>query len=163
MKLRSVKSVIIAALLLTGCERIERSQKITVILGVTANMNSKCVGHAEGLCGTEDEMLPLEIAGVFATEPDCQGLKLRGLAKQESSTPSNQVPLLFDLYYEGSPHGESYAGTGKGEDEGWKFSFNGPHGHFSAWSRTEREAIRRMCLAAKGQGGEVDSSVGYSH
>jgi hypothetical protein len=108
-------------------------------------------------------MLPVEIAGVFATEPDCQGLKLRGLTEQERNTPSNQLPLLFELFYEGSPHADSYYGTGKGEDEGWMLLFNGPNGHFSAKVKTERDAVRRVCLAAKGQGGAIDESVGYSH
>ena len=108
-------------------------------------------------------MLPTEIAGVFATEPDCQGLKLRGLTEQERSTPSNQLPLLFDLFYEGTPRADYYNGTGKGEDEGWMLLFNGPNGHFSAVAKTERDAVRRVCLAAKGRGAEIDKSVGYTH
>lgn len=54
-------------------------------------------------------------------------------------------------------------GNGKGEDEGWMFTFNGPKGHFSAKVRTEHELVSRVCKAAKGLGAEVDESVGYTH
>lgn len=37
-------------------------------------MNGRCVGHAQGLCGPEDEQPPTEIARVFANEPDCKEL-----------------------------------------------------------------------------------------
>ena len=135
----------------------------TVLLGLTANVNSKCIGHAAGLCGPERKILPVEIAGAFATEPECRGLKLRGLTEQERKTPSNQLPLLFNLFYEGNPHADLYNGTGKGEDEGWILSFNGPNGFFSARVKTERDAVRGVCLATKGRGGMVDESVRYSH
>ena len=105
-------------------------------------------------------MLPVEIAGVFATEPDCQGLKLRGLTETERGIPGNQLPLLFDLYYEGKPHTDFYNGTGRGEDEGWMFTFNGPKGHFSANVKTEQDAVRRVCLATKGKGAAIDGSGG---
>jgi len=78
-------------------------------------------------------------------------------------TSSNQLPLLFELFYEGSPHADFYNGTGKGEDEGWMLTFNGPNGHFSARVKTERDAVRRVCLATRGQGGTVDKSLSYTH
>ena len=54
-------------------------------------MNGKCVGHSQGLCGPEDEILPVEIAGIFATQPNCQGIYVRGLTESESKTPSDSV------------------------------------------------------------------------
>lgn len=152
--------LIFALTCLTACEQ-SKQQNPTVLLGGTYNTNGKCVGHASGLCGTEKEMLLTEIAGVFATEPECQGLRLRGLTEQERGTPGNQLPLLLDVYYEGT-HTKPYMGTGKGEDEGWMFTFNGPRGHFSAKVRTERELVSRVCKAAKGLGAEIDKSVGYT-
>jgi hypothetical protein len=154
---------ILLAISAACCNRSAPQQRTAVLLGVTRNLNSKCIGHTAGLCGPEATKLPVEIAGVFATEPDCQGLTLRGLTKQEEETPSNKLPFLFDLFYEGSPHTDRYYGTGKDEDEGWMLMFNGPNGHFSARVKTERDAVRRVCLAAKGQGGKIDASVGYSH
>jgi hypothetical protein len=151
----------IALLMVEIACRQSAPQNTTILLGGAHNMNGSCVGHATGLCGTEDKMLPTEIAGIFATEPDCQGLRLRGLTEQEGSTPSNQLPLLLDVYYEGT-RTEPYMGTGKGEDEGWVFTFNGPHGHFSSKVRTEHELASRVCKAAKGLGAEIDKSVGYS-
>jgi hypothetical protein len=145
---------------LTACKNNERLNPI-VLLGGTYNMNNKCVGHAQGLCGTEDEILPTEIAGEFATEPDCQGVRLRGLTEQERGTPSNKLPLLLDVFYEGT-HSEPYMGSGKGENEGWMFMFNGPHGHFSAKAHTEHEMVSRVCKAAKGLGADIDNSVGYT-
>jgi hypothetical protein len=147
-------------LVATACQHgATRNQ--TVLLGAAYNTNGKCIGHATGLCGTEQDMLPTEIAGVFATEPDCQGLRLRGLTEPEKSTPGNKLPLLLYVYYEGT-HTQSYMGTGKGEDEGWTFTFNGPRGHFLARARTEHELVSRVCKAAKGLGAEIDSSVGYT-
>jgi hypothetical protein len=81
----------LALLVMLGCEQSKPENK-TILLGGTYNINLKCVGHAEGLCGTEGKMLPTEIAGIFATEPDCQGLRLRGLTEKERSTPGNQLP-----------------------------------------------------------------------
>ncbi len=124
-------------------------------------MNTKCIGHADGLCGTESKMLPTEIAGVFATETDCQGLRLRGLTDKERNTPGNQLPLLLDVYYEGMRN-DRYMGNGRGEDEGWMFTFNGPQGHFSANVRTEHELVSRVCKAAKGLGAQIDHTVGYT-
>jgi hypothetical protein len=135
----------------------------TILLGLTDNSNGKCVGHASGLCGPEREAIRTEVAGVFASEPSCQGLKLRGLTEEERGVPSNKLPLLLQLLYEGTPHASYYMGTGKGEDQGWSLMFNGPKGHFSARVKTERDAVRQVCLAAKGEGGEVDPSVGYTH
>jgi hypothetical protein len=111
-----------------GCNPTAGRKNITVLLGVTKNVNTKCIGHTSGLCGPED--IATEVAGVFATEPECQGLKLRGLTEQERSTPSNRLPFLFELFYEGTPHAETYSGTGKGEGEGFLLSFNGPKGQF---------------------------------
>jgi hypothetical protein len=102
--------------------------------------------------------MPIEIAGVFATEPECQGLKLRGLREQEEKTPMDQLPLVFNLFYEDyRPHTDLY--QGKGENEGWRLWFNGPDGHFEAWLKTERDAVRGVCVAAKGKGGKVDKSL----
>jgi hypothetical protein len=156
---------IVAFISLTGCSKSVPSQTVTVLLGGTNNINGKCVGHAERLCGPEREMLPTEIAGAFATEPDCQGIRLRGLTEQERQTPGNQLPLLLDVFYEGTHigiHSESYMGNGKDESEGWMFTFNGPHGHFGAKARTESEMVSRVCKSAKGQGAEIDTSVGYT-
>ncbi|MBS1857260.1 MAG: hypothetical protein JST11_17965 [Acidobacteria bacterium] len=147
------------AFMASGCHQSPALKNRTIILGLTENMNTKCIGHESGLCGPERKMFPVEVAGIFATEPECEGLKLRGLTLQEGNTPSLQIPLLFDLYYEGTPHADRYYGTGKGEDEGWMLSFNGPNGHFSARVKTEAEAVRRVCLAAKGKGGRVDQDV----
>lgn len=124
-------------------------------------MNGRCVGHAQGLCGPEDEQLPTEIAGVFATEPDCKGITLRSLTEAERGTPSDQLPLLLDVYYEGTRK-EAYMGNGRQESEGWFCTFNGPRGHFSAKARTESEMVRRVCNAAKGSGADIDKSVGYT-
>jgi len=154
-------SAVVLLLIATGCKRSAPESK-TILLGGTYNMNTKCVGHADGLCGTEQNMLPTEIAGVFATEPDCQGVRLRGLTEKERGTPSNQLPLLLDVYYEGTRK-DRYMGNGKGEDEGWMFTFNGPRGHFSANVRTEHELVSRVCKAAKGLGAEIDHTVGYTH
>jgi hypothetical protein len=108
-------------------------------------------------------MLPAEIAGVFATEPDCQGVRVQGLtAKESSSTPGDQIPLLLDVYYQGTHNNQPYMGTGKDETEGWMFTFNGPHGHFAANVRTEQDMVKRVCMAAKGLGADVDKSVGYT-
>jgi hypothetical protein len=134
---------------------------VTVLLGGTYNINVNCVGHAEHLCGPEEETLPTEISGVFATESDCRGIRLRGLNKQERQTPGNQLPLLLQIFYEGT-RTQHYDGNGKDESEGWLFTFNGPHGHFSAKARTESEMVSRVCKAANGQGAEIDSSVGYT-
>jgi hypothetical protein len=152
---------ILALVSLTGCSKGVPSQTVNVLLGGTYNINGKCIGHAEHLCGPENEMLPAEISGVFATEPDCRGIRLRGLTEQERQTPGNQLPLLLDVFYEGA-HTETYTGNGKGESEGWMFTFNGPHGHFSAKARTESEMVSRVCKAAKSQGAEIDTSVGYT-
>jgi hypothetical protein len=60
------------------------------------------------------------------------------------------------LSYEGRPHTLDhgmYRGTG--EDEGWRFWFNGPNGHFVAWVKTERDAVRGVCVAAKGRAGRL--------
>lgn len=139
----------------------DAQQTRTVLLGGAHNMNGACVGHATGLCGPEDKMLPTEIAGIFATEPDCQGVRLRGLTEQERGVPGNRLPLLLDVYYEGT-HTQPYMGTGRNEGEGWMFTFNGPQGHFSATVRTEHELVSRVCKAAKGLGAEIDKSVGHS-
>jgi hypothetical protein len=112
--------------------------------------------------GPEDKLMPVVIAGIFATEPDCQGIKLRALTEKERSTPRNQLPFLLDVYYMGTHNNQSYMGNGKGEDEGWSFSFNGPRGHFTADARTEQELVGRVCKAAKGLGAEIDKSVGYT-
>lgn len=153
--------LILAFTCLTGCKQ-STQQSPTVLLGGAYNINGKCVGHATGLCGTEKEMLPTEIAGIFATEPDCQGVRPRALTEQERGVPGNQLPLLLDVYYEGT-HTQPYMGNGKGEDEGWMFTFNGPRGHFSAKVRTERELVSEVCKSAKGLGAEIDKSVGYTH
>jgi hypothetical protein len=153
---------ILTLLYFTGCGNTSSKTPITVLLGGTHNINTKCAGHAEHLCGTQDEMLPTEIAGVFATEPACQGIRLRGLTEQEQHTPSNQLPLLLDVFYEGMPHAQPYMGNGKDESEGWMFLFNGPQGHFSGNTRTELEMVTRVCKAAKGLGAAIDSSVGYT-
>jgi hypothetical protein len=158
-----IVAVMSQAISASGCNTNTWQKHNTILLGLTKNMNLACIGHAQGLCGPEDEVLPTEIAGIFATEPDCRGLRLRGLTKQELGTPGNQLPLYFELWYVGRPHAEPYMGTGKGEDEGWMLQFNGPHGYFSAKVKTESDAVRRVCLATKGQGGEIDESVGSSH
>ncbi len=143
-----------------ACERSANDP--TVLLGGAYNMNGKCVGHAEGLCGPDDKMMPVQLAGIFATESDCQGIKVRSLTEQERGTPRNQLPFLLDVYYMGTHNNQPYMGNGKGEDEGWSFSFNGPHGHFTADARTDHELVSRVCKAAKGQGAEIDKSVGYT-
>jgi hypothetical protein len=155
--------VVVAMLSVTiiACQGRSAQGKKTILLGGTYNMNTKCVGHTEGLCGTEGEMLPTEIAGIFATEPDCQGLLLRGLTDNEKHTPGNQLPLLLDVYYEGTRKDE-YMGNGKNEDEGWMFTFNGPEGHFSANVRTKHELASRVCKATKGLGAKIDPTVGYT-
>lgn len=154
--------IVVAVLLITiACER--SAPDPTILLGGTYNMNGKCVGHSEGLCGPEDKMMPVVLAGIFATEPDCQGIKLRALTEKERGTPRNQLPFLLDVYYVGTHNNQSYMGNGKGEDEGWSFSFNGPHGHFTADARTDHELVSRVCKAAKGLGAEIDHSVGYTH
>jgi hypothetical protein len=161
LKLVAMKSLLIAAVLLQsllalGCST--SASNGTVLLGLTRNnTTAKCAGYREGLCGPKTEMMPIEIAGVFATEPECQGLKLRALTEEERKIPSNQLPLLFDLFYEGRPHTDVYQGTG--EDEGWRLSFNGPNGHVEARVKTERDAVRGICVAAKGKGGKVDKSL----
>jgi hypothetical protein len=157
-----IVAVMLQAISASGCNTNTWQKHNTILLGLTKNMNVLCVG-AQGLCGPSDEALPAEIAGIFGTETDCRGLRLRGLTQQERGTPGNQLPLLFDLTYVGRPHAEPYTGTGKGEDEGWIVLFNGPHGYFSARVKTERDAVRLVCLATKGQGGEIDESVGNSH
>jgi hypothetical protein len=151
------------SILACGCNKKPLSGNVTILLGSTDNMNSMCIGHASGLCGPEGQELRTGVAGIFATEPDCSGLALRALTDKESGAPSNQLPLLLDLYYVGSPRADHYTGTGKDEDKGWMYTFNGPEGHFSATVRTEREAVRAACMAAKGLGGSVDPSVGYYH
>jgi hypothetical protein len=160
MKRRLFAVALLLVTVMTACER-SATQHPTVLLGGAHNMNGKCVGHATGLCGTEENLLPTEIAGIFATEPDCEGVGLRRLTEQERGIPSNQLPLLLDVYYEGT-HKQPYTGTGKGEDEGWMFTFNGPKGHFSADVRTEHELVSRVCKAAKGLGADIDHSVGYT-
>ena len=102
----------------TACQRTPHSQppNPVIILGKAINVNSKCVGHAEHLCGPEDETLSNEIAGVFATEPNCQGVTLRGLRKQEETTPSNQIPLLLYVYYQGTRGDETLQRKRKGRD-----------------------------------------------
>jgi hypothetical protein len=147
-------------LVTTACQRSVPESR-TILLGGADNMNTACVGHAEGLCGTEGKMLPTEIAGIFATEPDCQGLRLRALTEKERDTPGNQLPLLLDVFYEGTRK-DRYMGNGKEENEGWMFTFNGPQGHFSAHVRTEHELVSRVCKAAKGLGAEIDHTVGYT-
>jgi len=137
---------------LTGC--CNGVPSVTVLLGGTYNINNKCIGHAAHLCGPENTSLPSELAGVFATESDCQGIRLRGLTNQEQKTPVNQLPLLLEVFYIGTQT-ESYTGDGKNESDGWMFNFNGPRGYFSAKSRTESDMVRRVCKAAKGQGAEI--------
>jgi hypothetical protein len=154
-------SYILALMYFTGCGKSLPNSTVTVLLGGTYNINTKCAGHAQHLCGIENEMLPTEIAGVFATEPECRGIRLRGLTEQERQTPSNQLPLLLNIFYEGT-HAQEYMGNGKDESEGWMLTFNGPHGHFSAKARTESEMVSRVCKAAKGLGAEIDTSVGYT-
>ena len=130
-------------------------------------LNLECGGKCgfvrgnKGLCGTEDKELPAEIAGVFATERDCEGVRLRGLTEKERTTPSNQLPLILVVQYEGT-HADTYMGTGKGDTEGWWFMFNGPRGHFSAKARTEQEMVSRVCRGAKGLGANIETSVGYT-
>jgi hypothetical protein len=123
-------------------------------------MNNKCAGHAQHLCGPEDEEMPIEIAGVFASEPTCSGIRLRGLTEQERRTPGNKLPLLLDIFYVGT-HTEQYMGTGKSEKEGWEFSFNGPRGHFSGYARSDNEMVQKICKAARGQGADIDTSLQY--
>ena len=155
----AIRAVLAAILLcLAGCRN--GTPSTTVLLGETANINNECVGHAQGLCGPENPALPVEIAGIFATEPDCRGVRLRGLTEQEKQTPANQLPLLLDVFYQGTRN-EEYMGDGRNEDEGWMFTFNGPRGHFSATVRTESEMVSRVCKAARGLGGDIDPSVGY--
>jgi hypothetical protein len=154
--------VVAALLILTACQEQSPPEKQTILLGGTYNINGKCVGHSEGLCGPEDKLMPVVIVGIFATEPDCQGIKLRALTEKERGTPRNQLPFLLDVYYMGTHNNQSYTGNGKGEDEGWSFSFNGPRGHFTADARTEQELVSLVCKAAKGLGAEIDKSVGYA-
>jgi hypothetical protein len=152
--------ILLLVVVATGCRQAPLQNK-TVLLAGAYNMNGKCIGHARGLCGAEKELLPTEIAGVFATEPDCQGIRLRRLTDKERTTPGDQLPLLLYVYYEGS-HTQPYVGTGIGENEGWWFQFNGPRGHFSAKTRTEQELVSEVCKATKGLGAEIDKSVGYT-
>jgi hypothetical protein len=153
---RTLKFIAISAVLyFTACNH---PAAVTVVLGAALNANITCIGHAQGLCGTEKDLLPTEIAGVFASEPDCEGIRLRRLADKETVAG---LPRLLNVYYMGSRK-DRYMGTGKDENEGWMFTFNGPNGHFAAHSRTELEMIKRVCTAAKGLGANIDNSVGYT-
>jgi hypothetical protein len=142
----------------SGCSKNTSPANNTVLLGLTENFNVKCGGHTAGLCGPQAETISIQVKGLFATEPDCRGLNLRALTEQERATPSGQLPLLFELYYVGT-HADYYEGAGKGEDEGWLLSFNGPNGYFVANTNTESDAVRRVCLAAKGLGGKIEKST----
>ena len=53
-------------------------------------------------------------------------------------------------------------GNGKDEIEGWMFTFNGPHGCFAANARTEQVMVKKVCMAARGLGADIDKSVGYT-
>jgi len=105
-----VLAAAVALLLATTACQQSAPRNQTVLLGGAYNMNGKCIGHATGLCGTEKDMLPTEIAGVFATEPDCQGVRLRGLTEPEKSTPGDKLPVLLYVYYEGT-HAQPYMGN----------------------------------------------------
>jgi hypothetical protein len=151
MKTR-VAAQFVFMLITVACE--SPKQNNTILLAGTYNVNGKCVGHATGLCGTEQENLPAEIEGVFATEPDCRGLKLRGLTEKERNIPTNQLPLSLNIFYEGT-HTGPYMGTGKGEGQGWRFTFNGPNGYFSSKAKTESEMVRGVCNATRGSGAQI--------
>jgi hypothetical protein len=128
----------------------------TIILAGAYNTNGKCIGHAGGLCGLEKENLTIEIEGVFATEPDCTGLRLRRFDEKRDNRKLYELPLALSVYYEGT-HIQPYMGTGQGENVGWRYDFNGPNGYFSANARTEHELAKRVCSVAKGSGAQIVS------
>ena len=144
---------------LTGCYRLSETER-TVLLGGVHNTNSKCVGHADGLCGPEDQSIRQNFESAFATDSDCEGLKVRELTREEGQVPIRNLRNYVSLEYVGKPHSDPYYGTGKGENGDWTFLLNGPDGIISGTVGTEEEAVRRACRAVKGRGGEVQSNSG---
>jgi hypothetical protein len=127
----------------------------TVLLGGMYNLNSKCVGHADGLCGPEDEVIRSNFESMFAAEPDCEGLILRGLSNEENKTPVRALRNYVSLNYVGKPHTDSYEGTGKDENGDWTFTVNTANGFINGHVGSEEEVVRRVCRAVKSRGGEV--------
>jgi len=129
-------------------------QQKTVVLFNTGNMNARCVGMSKGLCGPDSDGIARSFTGLFGSEPECGRLSLRRLHPTEEHTPQNQIPLAATVIYTGHRH-DTYMGTGEHEDTGWIFSFVGPNGFISGQTETEQDAVRRICIAAKGNGGSV--------
>ena len=129
-------------------------QQKTVVLFNTGNMNNSCVGMSKGLCGPDKENIARSFTGLFGSESECGRLGLRRLHPNEENTPQNQIPLSATVIYAGHRN-DTYIGTGEHEDTGWIFNFVGPNGFISGQTETEQEAVRRVCIAAKGNGGSV--------
>jgi hypothetical protein len=127
----------------------------TVLLGGVYNLNSKCVGHAAGLCGPEDHVIRSNFESAFATESDCEGLIVRGLNNEENKTSIRALRNYVSLNYIGKPRADSYEGTGNDENGDWTFMFNGANGIINGQVGSEEEVVRRVCRAAKNRGGEV--------
>jgi hypothetical protein len=127
----------------------------TVLLGGVYNLNNKCVGHADGLCGPEDQAIRSTFESTFATESDCEGLILRGLSNEENKVPVRNLRNYVSLNYVGKPHVDSYSGTGKDENGDWTFMVNGANGIIGGQVGSEEEAVRRVCRVVKNRGGEV--------
>jgi hypothetical protein len=127
----------------------------TVLLGGVYNLNSKCVGHADGLCGPEERAIRSNFESTFATESDCEGLTVRGLSNEENKVAIQNLRNYVSITYVGKPHAEPYDGTGKDESGEWTFMFNGANGIINGQVGSEEEVVRRVCRAAKNRGGEV--------
>jgi hypothetical protein len=127
----------------------------TILLGGVFNTNGKCVGHADGLCGPEDQVIRSNFESTFATEPDCEGLIVRGLNNEENETSIRALRNYVSLNYVGNPRADSYEGTGKDENGDWTFMVNGANGIINGQVGSEEEVVRRVCRAVKNRGGEV--------
>jgi hypothetical protein len=127
----------------------------TVLLGGVYNLNSRCVGHAAGLCGPEDQTIRSNFESAFATEPDCEELIVRGLNSEENKTPIRALKNYVSVNYVGKPHVDSYEGTGKDENGDWTFMVNGANGNINGQVGSEEEVVRRVCRAVRNRGGEV--------
>lgn len=127
----------------------------TVLLGGMYNLNSKCVGHADGLCGPEDEVIRSNFESMFATKSDCEGLILRGLSDEENKVAIRNLRNYVSVQYVGKPHADSYYGTGKDENGDWMFMLNGANGIINGQVGSEEDVVRRVCRAVKNRGGEV--------
>jgi predicted small secreted protein len=134
---------ILAVLCLASCNR---SQQPTVVL-FTLNTSPDCHEHnwKEHVC-TDNPDVNDQITYVFATEPDCQGIPLRGITEKEAYQSPPLIPNMLTVYYGKEPS----AGA-----ESWKFSFFGPNGTLSTTTHT-REMVHTACRSAKGLGADID-------